>query len=243
MPAPAAVHSTLAAARHDGRAAWSVRAGTRVCGARIAMLSLAAMAIACAIAMALAGGRARQSPDSARAPLANIEAKASGLAAVLAADCPIAARNAAAADESCRRRIYGSPVLRLSLGAAIAWGRAHKDQAGPPDIPRHSAIASSVLTEVYLPLLAFDGRFKVDWSARHGLWLVELGARGRAQQDGREHTGFLRGEDDPGAGYEHAEAVMLWLDPAARQIVAGQVLIAPGARQPPLPAVTPIAIR
>jgi hypothetical protein len=200
----------------------SIRAPVRSAPSAV-LLMLACVGLVSALVLARGPDRQGSSNDVVRAPLTNLEAKAHALAAALASECPPAAAGDLAALDRCRHGLHASAVLRPSLGPITLWGRTAPERQEALADADLVQLAPSTVTGTYLPLLVYDGRVAMDWSAREGLWRIELGARLREREGPNVPPSPLRPEDELSAGLERTEALLIWLEADARTIFAVQV--------------------
>lgn len=161
-------------------------------------------------------------------------AAAAGVAAELAAVCPLSAPGDQAAFDQCRRSLFGDSLTRSQLGTIVLWGR-QSDPTRELKATPLTQFAPDVLTGMYLPLFMFDGRHSVRWDEREKLFQFRFATAFRNRLAPGQFPYPFWHEDDKWSTYQNANEVLLWWD-AAR----GRVKVAQFTRhgaQPPLLAV------
>jgi len=219
--------------------AWN--AGSRPSWFHVVLYSVSILTIASALVSVRAGNSRAPADDGGRAPIANVEAKAVALTAALSSECPSASPVVSQATESCRRALLASPVIQASLAPSALWSRQATDRRDRPPSADLSRVTAYTLVSTYLPLFAFESRFVAGWSARQKMWSIEVGAHLR--EHGASNAEPLRSEDELWVGFEHTEALVLWLEPGARFIQAAQAVKRPGSPSIVRPPSAPIAAR
>src|ERR1700704_550894 len=127
---------------------------------------------ACCVAL-LCGNAGAQDTGEQRA---RIESQVAGLAAELAALCPLADPGDQTAFDGCRQALFRGSRLRASLSTILLWGRPHPKPGESPKDTNLTQCAPEVWTGLYAPMFMFDGTWRVDYDESERLYRVRLGA-------------------------------------------------------------------
>jgi hypothetical protein len=155
-------------------------------------------------------------------PDARVRRLAAEIAAELQQRCPIAERANLEAFDACRRAMHGPSKVRAALSDFTLWGRQNKDPAKTLRDTNLTQFAPNVLTGMYLPLFMFSGKSAVTFDETEKLYRVELGARFRNRLPPGQFPYPFWHEDDKWNTYQSANAIILWIDPAATKIRTAQ---------------------
>jgi hypothetical protein len=194
-------------------------------------------AAAAGAALCLHGGAAANGAPPSEQQWRDARAAAAGLAAEMAALCPVSAPGDQAAFDGCRKGMYGDSLLRGRLDSIVLWGR----QRDPNLDLKSTALtqfAPDVLTGMYLPLFMFDGRHSVRWDEREKLFQFRLATAFRNRLPPGQFPYPFWHEDDKWSTYQNANEVLLWWDPMRARVKVAQFTKFGAA--PPIAAVHPI---
>jgi hypothetical protein len=199
-----------------------------------------AKALAVAAAALLAQGTTLHAQQEGGVPPA-IERAAGELATLLAEHCPLAPANDIAAFERCREGLRTSEALRARLPQIVLWGRQPAAAQATLAATTLTQFAPEVWTQLYAPLFMFNGRYRLQWVPQENQYVLRLEAAFRNRlPPGQYPTPFWH-DAQKWATYQHANGVLLWLQPQTGRVHVAQVTNHAGTR--PLQEVETIARR
>lgn len=174
------------------------------------------------LALGLATGDAGAGPVSPAAGAAPGEAElaaaqqlARRIAADLKAACPLGDPASQGAFDRCRQALFGESSVKRALTSRVLWGRQARDPATALKDSRLTQFAPDIFVGLYLPVFMFDGTSQVQWVESEKLFRVKLGAAFRNRLPPGQFPYPFWHEPAKWDAYENANAVLLWLSPAA----------------------------
>jgi len=163
---------------------------------------------------------------------------ASQVAAELARECPVADPADVAAQNHCRQGMFFGSSLKGSLTDFVLWGRQRNTTTLLKDTSL-TQFGPDVVTNMYLPLFMFNGKYSVEYVESEGLYRIRLHTAFRNRLPPGNYAYPFWHDAEKWTTYQNANEVLLWWDPAKDKIRILQ-FTALGANPPLLP-VTQVA--
>jgi hypothetical protein len=186
-----------------------------------ALLGSAGAAL-CLIAAPLQAAALTGAPTDAQQQAA--QAAAAAIAGILAAQCPVAAPGDEQAFTACRRGLYQQTSLRARLDRIVLWGRQRDPNVKLVDT-NLTQFAPDVLTGMYLPLFMFDGRYRVQYVEREGLYQLRFATAFRNRLAPGQFPYPFWHDAEKWSMYQGANEVLMWWDPVREQVKAAQFTV------------------
>ena len=178
--------------------------------------------LAVAAAALFAQGTSLHAQQDPPVPAA-IERAAGELATLLAEQCPLAPASDIAAFERCRDGLRSSEALRARLPEIVLGGRQPADPRATLATSTLTQFAPEVWTQLYAPLFMFNGRYRLEWVPQENQYLLRLEAAFRNRlPPGQYPTPFWH-DAQKWRTYQHANGVLLWLQPQTGRVHVAQV--------------------
>jgi hypothetical protein len=179
--------------------------------------------VSAALAMVLSSANCVQaSPnDEARQ---RVEHAASALAAELARLCPVSSPGDQAAFDACRKALFQISGLKRSMADFVLWGRQGDPKASLKDA-KLTQFGPDVLAGMYVPLFMFNGKYRVEYVERDGLYQIRLETAFRNRLSPGQFPYPFWHEAEKWAMYQKANEILLWWDAKIDRIAAAQFTV------------------
>lgn len=153
--------------------------------------------------------------------LQRCERLASRIAAELAELCPAAEPGDKAAFDACRQGLYRGSQFKRVLRDYVLWGRQRDPQATLKNT-KLTQFGPDVLSGMYMPLFMFNGKYRVIYVEREGLFQIRLQTAFRNRLSPGEFPYPFWHEAEKWGAYEKANEIILWWDAKAERVRAAQ---------------------
>ena len=151
-----------------------------------------------------------------------VERAASKLADELARLCPVSGPGDQAAFDACRKGLFQISDLKRSMADFVLWGRQRDPKASLKET-KLTQFAPDVLAGMYVPLFMFNGKHRVEYVEREGLYQIRLEAAFRNRLAPGQFPYPFWHEAEKWAMYQKANEILLWWDAKSRSHQGGPI--------------------